>query len=279
MRLKKGILLYSNLSDINSQIQLNTGVVKAISNNDFVYNEPSYLPNNIWRDISETEKMILINSKSTNTIDKSIRIGNIAEPLKELFVELGLNSTQSVEEVVSTLKSKEELIKNINLEINDYLKEISLDGIFKFHKITRALPNQTTVTCHRVEDKLIYIGMHIDRSKQFSPYTAYQSGNRISINLSNEDRALLYINLSLRQIVNLLKQKNITNVTTDNIVELFFKNYSNYPVVKLILKPYQYYIAPTDNFIHDASTLGNKGIDVTIVYTGKFSTSNNNIWN
>ncbi len=61
-----------------------------------------------------------------------------------------------------------------------------------------------------------------------------------------------------------------SKITTANIVESFFKRYSDYPVLRLELKPFQYYIAPTDNFIHDGSTLGNKQIDLTIVYTGIF---------
>ena len=53
-------------------------------------------------------------------------------------------------------------------------------------------------------------------------------------------------------------------------MENFLKKNPDYPVVRIELKPYQYYIAPTDNFIHDGSTLGNKDFDITIVYVGNF---------
>ena len=109
--------------------------------------------------------------------------------------------------------------------------------------------------------------MHIDESRIFTPYSAYKSDNRISINISEESRYLFYVNLSLRQISNLIKN---TEITASNIVEKFFEQNPNYPIIRLEIKPYQYYIAPTDNFIHDGSTLGNKKHDITIVYTGIF---------
>ncbi len=31
--------------------------------------------------------------------------------------------------------------------------------------------------------------------------------------------------------------------------------YSDYPVISVLQKPYEYYIIPTDNVIHDGSTL------------------------
>ena len=139
------------------------------------------------------------------------------------------------------------------------------------------MPTRETVTSLFIDEEVIFIGLHIDQSKHFKIHTAHKSGNRISINLSNEARTLAFINLSMIQVFNMLKEKiNITDpeINPDNIASLFFKYYPNYPVVKLIQRPYQYYVAPTDNFFHDASTFGNKEIDITLVYTGYFDMNN-----
>ena len=63
---------------------------------------------------------------------------------------------------------------------------------------------------------------------------------------------------------------NKANINIANISKYFFKFFPNYPVIKVTLKPYEYYIAPTDNCFHDGSTLGNSNLDISIIYSGWF---------
>ncbi|WP_445721844.1 hypothetical protein [Flavobacterium sp.] len=52
---------------------------------------------------------------------------------------------------------------------------------------------------------------------------------------------------------------------------MFFKYYPDYPVFKLKIKPFQYYIAPTDNYIHEGTTSRKNEIDISITYLGYFT--------
>jgi hypothetical protein len=60
------------------------------------------------------------------------------------------------------------------------------------------------------------------------------------------------------------------NINIGNISRYFFSHFPDYPVLRVQQKPYQYYIAPTDNCFHDGSTLGNSELDITLIYFGFF---------
>jgi hypothetical protein len=277
MELKKGISLYSNLSSINEQLYINDGTVPATDDTGLFYHPGSYIPRHGWRHLQTAESKALLRNAPDTDFTKSIYVGEIPENLKDAFVTLGLDKVKDLDRVYPTLKENEAAVKKITDDLDVFLRPLSASRNYKFHRITRAMPNRETITCHYIDEKFIYIGLHIDQSKRFTPHTAYKSGNRISINLSKENRWLAFVNLSIRQVFNMLKDKmNVSDVNPDNIAYYFFRHYPDYPVVKIEVKPYQYYIAPTDNFFHDATTLGNKEIDVTIVYTGVFDTVNLN---
>lgn len=274
MELKKGIGLYSKLPGINEQLYINEGTIPATADTGLYYNPGSYIPRHGWRHLQPAESKLLISHVADDTdFSKSIYVGDIPGNLKTSFATLGLDQVKELDKVYPTLKENEGIVKQITDELDVFLRPLSANRNYKFHRITRAMPNRETITCHYIDEQFIYIGLHIDQSKRFTAHTAYKSGNRISINLSKENRFLAFINLSMRQVVNMLRDKmDVAEVNPDNIAYHFFKHYPDYPTIKIEIKPYQYYIAPTDNFFHDATTLGNKEIDVTIVYTGVFDT-------
>jgi hypothetical protein len=276
MFIKRGIRLYSDLAGIADQITISDGTMLPPEDMGLYYLPGSYIPNPVWRKPDANETKALLSDKKTD-FRKSIFVGEIPDNLKKAFESLGLNECTSVDQIMPQFRAKEDEVKNLNEKLHAFLHTFTSTGNYKFHRITRAMPDRQTITCHYTPEKFIYIGLHIDRSRRFTPYTAHKSGNRISINLSKETRYLAFINLSLIQVINMVKEQvQLSNVKIDchNIGHLFFKHYPTYPVVKIGVKPYQYYVAPTDNFFHDATTAGNKEIDVTIVYTGVFDMPN-----
>ncbi|KIO75541.1 hypothetical protein TH53_20030 [Pedobacter lusitanus] len=273
MHLKRGIHIYSDLPGIDEQLSINNGTMPATIETGLNYHTGSYIPKREWRKLEHAEKKLLITDKKNTDFRKSIYVGDIPQHLKDAFRAMGLHDCTQLDQVYPKMKEDEEAVKTINKDLDIFLRPFSTAKNYKFHRITRAMPNRETITCHYIDEEFIYIGLHIDQSKRFTPHTAHQSGNRISINLSKETRYLAFTNLSLIQVFNMVKEKiNLTDtdVNPDNIAYLFFKHYPDYPAIRVDLKPYQYYVAPTDNFFHDATTLGNKEIDITIVYTGIF---------
>jgi len=252
MKLQKGMRIFGSIENISSQIDINTGVYNVLDTSNLEYFKDAYVPLHTWRSLTDTESRLLV-TKNAKFSDhsKNIYIGEIPAKLKNAFQPLDLKSCTIPNEVLPKFNDNKKLVKNINKELHAF----------------------ETISYHLMGETQTHIGLHIDQSRHFKIHTAYKSGNRISINLGEETRTLIFTNLTLIQIYNLLSQKiDITKVdlNPDTIAELFYIHYPDYPVVKVAIKPYQFYVAPTDNFFHDASTVGNKKIDVTIVYTGLF---------
>ncbi|MDR6513957.1 hypothetical protein [Chryseobacterium camelliae] len=273
MSLKKGIKVDDrHLNSVRDQISINTGVVAVKSMHPEIdYYDNAYLPDANWRSLTDVEYKTISTADADRKIFNTLGVGTIPAHLKTLFQKLSLETCTSLFDVPGKFQENEMLTKEINEAINTFLDEKSLSRNYKFHRIARSLPGMQSTTFHHIGQNVFkYTGLHIDKSIHFTPHTACKSGNRISINISEESRYLYFINLTLRQIYAEIKKKYPEKITSENIVEQFFKLYPSYPVLKLEIKPYQYYIAPTDNFIHDGTTLGNKGFDITMVYTGVF---------
>ena len=267
--LKKGILLVNRIEEnFRNQLLINSGVQRSCEVSNLNYLKNSFIPKKDWRPITDSEFKKLVTNNFSNPFHKTIAIGNIPKDIVSTIHKLELSNCKSLFDIDSTLRSKEKSITELNNKLEIFLGTKSSIPKFRFHRITKGQPNHETTTFHFINTEFVrYTGLHIDESRIFTPYSAYKSDNRISINISEESRYLFYVNLSLRQISNLIKN---TEITASNIVEKFFEQNPNYPIIRLEIKPYQYYIAPTDNFIHDGSTLGNKKHDITIVYTGIF---------
>lgn len=103
------------------------------------------------------------------------------------------------------------------------------------------------------------VGLHIDNHLEFPRH-------RILINLGCESRYFLFINLSIKQLYNLVSKHN-NNILTDNLGSsglgiIFMQLFPNYPVIKLRIDPGEAYIAPTEHIIHDGSNQGTQCLDI-----------------
>lgn len=274
MKLKRGIRVFGNVKNLSSQLQINTGTREVLEHNGVQYFEDSYIPLQTWQTVPAPElKKLDATGKKFSHYSKNLYVGQIPKKIEDAFRLLNLDNCKSPDEVFPRFKAHKKDVKKINTVLHKFLEKCSSTGNFKFHKITRAMPDKETMTSFHVEGDFLHLGLHIDQSRHFTIHSAHKSGNRISINLGNETRSLIFTNLSMIQVYNMIREK--VDVTTielnpDTIAPHFFKLYPDYPVLKLDIKPYQYYIAPTDNFFHDASTMGTQQIDITIIYTGIF---------
>jgi len=274
MKLQKGIQLFTDIENISSQLFINSGAQLVSAYKGANYFEDSYIPLQTWRSPTKKEVNTLVeNDHNRYDYRKSLCVNDIPEKLKKELQKLGLEDIKDAYKVMPAFKENKSQVLKINKELHAFLEKLSSTGDFKFHKITYAIPDRETMTSFHVEGAFLYLGLHIDQSRRFTIHSAHKSGNRISINLSSETRTLIYTNLTMIQVYNLLRKKiDVTKVdiNPDTIAQHFYANYPDYPVVKVAVKPYQYYIAQTDNFFHDGSTAGTKEIDITMVYTGQF---------
>ncbi|HAS41488.1 MAG TPA: hypothetical protein DCS93_13485 [Microscillaceae bacterium] len=118
------------------------------------------------------------------------------------------------------------------------------------------------------------IGLHIDSWDKLPTHEAINATNRICFNMGSEDRYFLMINQSLEAIAQMLHQKDaslpasLEQYTRPQLLKTFFKNYPEYPAIRIRLKPYEAYIAPTENIIHDGDLSEKVAPDVTYTIRG-----------
>lgn len=283
------MLLLDSMEGYNA-VTINTGVVPhtALSKNKVEYgnhsffpgyDEAAFLPKRNWRQLNNRE-IALLKPTGKRTDTNTVYIGTIPNELRCLFEKLQLTACTNREEVYARFRNAPEATAEINKATDTFLRSKSNGKPYHLHYLGTNLPNLEVTASdttrmpkgYKEEDKK-YMGIHNDGTRYVSPYRLHTSGNRFTINLGREPRSFLFVNLTMPQALNMLKQKmdiKKQRVDITNIARYFFTHYPDYPVIKITQQPYQYYIAPTDNCFHDGSTLGTRELDIIIVYFGAF---------
>lgn len=283
-------MLHNQLPDGFEAISINSGTVFHTEQETdevrfgewaFVpqYEEDAYVTKRDWRKLTQQEIRCL-QSNDNRKDHNTIYVGDIPTKLRKQFEQFDLYECKNREEVLRKFRESPEKTHAMSKAMDEFLQPLSGGKPFHFHCLAANLPNIEMVACdttsmpadHSELDKK-YMGIHNDGTQYVTPYATHKLGNRLTINLGKDTRSFLFVNLSLTQALNMLKKKiDVVKHQIDiiNISKYFFKYFPDYPVIKIRQKPYQYYIAPTDNCFHDGSTLGNKELDIIIVYFGAF---------
>ena len=199
-------------------------------------------------------------------------LGADQENIKALLSELGLGKLDSLEAAKQRIMEKKELFGRVNAALNQFISKFSMPGSSVTPYIHGIIYNHPGLETIGVCDKG-YIGLHIDNGHAFKVDQLSAAPNRMCINVGREDWHLLFIPRTSGEILRSLQ-------TTMDIDTARYKEYQltrdflsanpGCPVLKMKQKPYEAYIAPTDNIIHDGCTVGMKEMDVSLVLIGEF---------
>lgn len=283
-------MIYNQLSEGYDVISINSGsvfhnnrIADAVNFNGLQYipkyNEDAYVVKRDWRKLCTAEEKIL-RPTSKCTDYNTVYLGDIPDALKMCFEQLELDGSKNRDEVLQKFSNDAQKTKKLSVKLDSFLLNYTNQKPYSFHCIGLNHPNIEMVACDTTKlppnfkpSDIRYMGLHNDGTKLMTIHTAHKFGNRISINLSSESRSFIFVNLSMIQAFNMLKKKvslKENDINIANIPQIFFEHFPDYPVLKIDLKPYQYYIAPTDNCFHDGSTLGNVNLDICLIYFGSF---------
>ncbi|AFY34504.1 hypothetical protein [Calothrix sp. PCC 7507] len=246
------------------------------------YLPASFIPKQEWKIVTavEKERLILLLDRSEKwNLGKYIGViqipNNLIEPLRVIINTLNLNSDRPEHNIskISLHAEYQPLIQNIS----SYLQKYSLtpDGIqcLGIHSHCSGLIT-STVDAVRFLPKQPRVGLHLDSWEKAPLKRRHLSKNRICINIGTETRYFLLINLSLMKMFEMLGLSTAIDVSRYyrgvELPDQFMTTFPDYPVVKIALEPNQAYIAPTENIIHDASSLEKQELDVTLTFLGKF---------
>lgn len=257
-----------------NQVEINSGLVQASSND---YRHSALVPKNDFRFLTNEEE----NTYFTTSQQSSQLISILDIPTEALtflhksnFFKAQLDSN-----FYSYIKEKKH--SNIFTDLLNFAQQYSLSSDpFFVTPISIKLPECHTLTADIVDNRAIHVGLHTDKWDKSSFENLSHTTKRMCINLGLQERYFLFINISLKQMYEGIKNNSSVKLPIqydsfenpfDNLVLHEFKShYPNYPVTRIKLYPGQAYIAPVENMFHDGSTLGTSNLDVTLSVRGHF---------
>jgi hypothetical protein len=128
-------------------------------------------------------------------------------------------------------------------------------------------PGLVTLTTSNVEG--LFVGMHVDDSYGYPFGLRWKAPLRICANFGLEDRTLLFLPELVDSISKELEHNNLTFTNAKCLSEYFLNLSSEKKVYGIRVRPGEAYVAPTENLIHDATTLASTGTDIAFHALGR----------
>jgi hypothetical protein len=272
--LQPGLTLSVPERDRPGRIEISSGTVAA-SPLDGDYEEGAVVPTLDWRDPTRRESTVLLEPDGDCRAQASIAIvaptpESIA-PFRE-FRQVIWSAT--LDDVLSYVAQRRfaEAIKTCAQSLE---AQFGVGGCDDSGEVLGGIRvnavNLRTVTVDATTGKRI--GMHVDSDSHLPLTQRYLAPHRICVNLGSEPRYLLFVNLSIGQLIASALQSMDGDRSFEmldrtgsgtNVGRTFMRSLPEYPVVRLRVYPGEAYIAPTENMIHDDSSVGMREPDVSL---------------
>lgn len=281
-KLVKGITVFDLTSEdsfasLADRVQLNSGITKSQNNpTNQLYKDVSYIPRPAWRNPTVHE-INLLKAEEWASFGTQIAIVKIpASILKPLEWMKPLTSGNILDMNESIKDSDYDTLQEVFDGILHYTRELgfSVEEPIRRIGITVSRPNLTTVTHDHRDNR--FVGLHIDSWFNAAWDQRHVSPNRIAVNIGVEPRYLIFINVPIKRLLDHLTSLGYDRFKLSTLSGEFgdavTKELANYPVVRIKLEPGEAYIAPTENMVHDGSTLGTHYLDLNLTMLGNFTT-------
>lgn len=272
LNLLEGIKIvdYCSIHSHQPRAWISPGTCKATQSNFFElpYSEDAFVPIESWRELNRAEQRLLLGANSNSVLNKSVHIGiiHLPEPVVAPLLDLGIAFAQTAEDC-QLLSQHPSYRVAINQLIQHLSPLCSADEPLVIHPVSINSVGLPTVTFNQATQQLI--GLHLDSWDKLLVEQRHLSTNRICINLGLEDRFLLFVNLSLIDMMRLTQMDSLSSQRSPIAIRHdFLTKYPDYPVIKLRILPGEAYIAPTENMIHDGCTIGKQFFDITLTIRG-----------
>jgi hypothetical protein len=250
------------------RLDLSDGTISAgpSENDEVEYNPGAFLPRKPWRKPTDWErKRLWQNSWVTDVAFVGVASipNELLAPLRNLVNDTDTDALRQLEP---------RRIREFIGPFVDYLRDRFAYKTEPFnHGIHVHRPGLETVTLDPANRK--FLGLHLDSWDRYPLEVRARSLNRICVNIGAEPRHFLFLNLSLMNVARLLAQESqqTLDLAPESVGPAFMSRFPGYPIVRVRIDPGEAYIAPTDNVIHDASTIGSEGLSITLTLRGWFT--------
>lgn len=118
------------------------------------------------------------------------------------------------------------------------------------------------------------LGLHVDSHERMPLSERALSRRLLTVNLTPEPRALLFVHLSIAQVYDVMRavDPSFSRATNDatGLARAFLAVVQSYPVLRLVLGPGEACLAPVQNMIHDGCTECRTHTDLTARAFGEY---------
>ncbi|MGH1339210.1 MAG: hypothetical protein ACRBFS_24040 [Aureispira sp.] len=229
------------------------------------YASDAYIP-----DITFCKEISLNKLEDTTNNKKSIIIGNLPQEVINLLDNFNFEECSNYEDVLKEFRDKDLVFMHFNDALSSFLRDTfqQEQGKINFHTIAVHQANLASLNYKIINNNKVYSGLHVDKSSGKTS-NLEDTPHRLCINL-HEDRYLYYVNDTVSKIRADYKLEDVDQATFRYCKE----NYKNSNIIQIRIPRGSFYIAPTDNLIHDGSSVGQKLLDITLHYLGYFNLKN-----
>ena len=259
------------------RIQLSQGTQAAPEScQGLVYDPESRIPAGGWRSLGSAEQELLLSGSQLGNPGYTIAIvtipAGLLQPLRFLSEEAGASLDQARLLPLARSDASMSAIAEIKKYLRCYLESPDAENAEPRGGIVANPPALTTVTVDPRSRKLI--GLHADDWYRFPLNTRHRSPNRICFNIGGQARFFLFINLSMVAICEAVStagsDASWERIGSTSMGRLFMKLYPCYPIIRIRVDPGEAYIAPTENVIHDGSSVAMSVLDLSLSLRGQF---------
>jgi hypothetical protein len=257
------------MSDL--RMSLNEGTAPApLADHPIGFCENSWVGRGPFRPLSEAEASELYAVPGTHRADNTLALVRFPQPLIANDAIRCLHEAATPEKAAAIAERSEtkEAIEAIEGYMESFL--VCQRPMMRRGLVIRP-PGLLTVVIHPKEEKLL--GLHMDNWDPLPLHQKNEADNRIAVNLGPEPRYFLFINLTAVQMLEALfpgLPASACTLTGSALGKLFMQRYPEYPLVRLEIRPGEAYIAPTENLVHEGSTMGMTSVDLNLTHRGAF---------
>jgi hypothetical protein len=255
INLFKGVKVFlDGVPSLEHRVVVSSGIDTLSENIDskFPFEVDALVPKLPWRTLcSQNENTLYCNEKpKLIDYDKTVQVINVPDDIIELCKANKIQDLIRKEDILAFYETN--IYKELkNKLFSFYENYLFSETNFKYYNMFADDPGRPTVTITYNKRRC---GLHIDNRQTFSIDKLHSAPNGILVNLGKEPRYFLFVNQTCEQLQMLMSPNRYDSV--DRIHQDFAKKFKDYPVVRLKLNPFEGYIAPTENIIHDGSTSG-----------------------
>jgi hypothetical protein len=247
-----------------------TTLAAALGSSVGPYRDWAVVPKGPWRNLTRDE-LVRLTAPTDSERAADVRIVRISRHLTERLhaglgdttharEETGLQCVLGSQELTACLADLERAVEPFGQVTKKPLIRINRPGLL-------------TTT---VDDEGMYIGLHVDNWYHYTLEDRRASPNRICVNVGRESRYLLLVNVPMANMFAMLREAPVNELHPEMVGTplglAFMLGYPDYPVLRFRIEPGEGYLAPTENLVHDASTVGMRSWDLAVHVLGRFFT-------